>query len=60
MSKLIFHKIRNTECDFCGEHKKVVTAVNETKYICAKCACEVNRHARINEQVVNREQSNDK
>ena len=55
MSKLVFYKIRNTECDFCRKHKKVVTSVNETTYICADCAKEVNKHARVNEYVVKKE-----
>lgn len=55
MSKLVFHKIRNTECDFCGKHKKVVTSVNENTYICYDCAKEINKHARVNEYVVKKE-----
>lgn len=55
MSKLVFHKIRNTECDFCGEHKKVVTSVNENTYICYDCAKEINKHARVNEYIVKKE-----
>lgn len=53
--KLVFHKIRNAECDFCGKHKAVVTSVNENTYICANCAKEINKHARINEFVVKQE-----
>lgn len=52
MSKLVFHKIRDTKCDFCGKHKKVVTSVNENTYICYDCAKEINKHARVNEYVV--------
>lgn len=55
MSKLVFHKIRNTECDFCGKHKKVVTSVNENTYIRYDCAKEINKHARVNECVVKQE-----
>ena len=55
MKKLKFHKIRNAECDFCGIKKEVVTSVNETTYICRKCAIEINRHARVNEQAIERE-----
>lgn len=54
MSKLVFYKIRNAECDFCGKRKDVVTYVNAT-YICANCAKEINKHARINEFVVKQE-----
>ena len=46
-----FYKVRNTKCDFCNKLKKVVTQANFT-YICVKCACEINKHARINEEAV--------
>ena len=36
------------------ERKKVVTQANY-KYICAKCAREINKHARMNEFVVKQE-----
>ena len=55
MSKLVFYKIRNAECDFCGKRKDVVTSVNENTYICANCAKKINKHARINEFVVKQE-----
>jgi len=54
MKEIQFYKIRNVECDFCGEKKKVITQANN-KYICAKCAREINKHARMNEFVVNQE-----
>ena len=49
--KLVFHKIRDAECDFCGVKRRVVTSVNENTYVCHKCAAEINKHARGNWRV---------
>lgn len=46
-----FYKVFNAECDFCNKAKKVVTQANLT-YVCANCAREINKHARVNESVV--------
>lgn len=48
-NKMKFYKILNTKCDFCNKTKNVVTQVDLT-YVCAKCAREINKHARINEK----------
>lgn len=53
MAKIKFYRVKNAECDFCGKIKEVVTQANDT-YICQKCACEINKHARINENVFKR------
>jgi len=53
--RLIFHKIRDAECDFCDKKYPVVTSINENTYVCHKCAVEINKHARINYRVVKAE-----
>ena len=54
MKNIQFYKVLDAECDFCGRKRKVVTQANNI-YICAKCAREINKHARINERVVKEE-----
>ena len=49
-----FYKIRDAECDFCKKKKAVVTQANYT-YICRACAVKINKHARVNEFVVQQE-----
>lgn len=52
---LIFHRIRDAECDFCNMKYQVVTSVNENTYICHKCAININKHARKNWNVMKQE-----
>lgn len=54
MNNIQFYKVRDAECDFCRRKCKVVTQANDI-YICAKCAREINKHARINAKAVKEE-----
>ena len=55
MKNIQFYKVLDAECDFCGRKCKVVTQANNI-YICAKCAREINKHARINAIVVKKKE----
>jgi predicted amidophosphoribosyltransferase len=58
MKNLIFYTVKNAECDFCGKKYVAVTQVNNT-YICHKCACEINKHARRNYMCAKSEATNE-
>ncbi len=54
MEEIKFYTVRDAECDFCGKRYAAVTQVNNT-YICHKCACVINKHARRNYRCVENE-----
>lgn len=47
MAIINFFYVKNAECDFCRKTKQILTQANDA-YICDKCACEINKHARAN------------